>query len=149
MLTENGVEIDYDALDKIFSEGDVIIIGFSFTADRLLIDCRFTESVGPLVTPVGPVESVQERYEWLRQHRPDFGEPEEFSFFVWPKTLRSLMELPNLGALLARLGESTAKPTDELRQALSLFSELELDSMRASIEGKEPWHTVWAVNETG
>ncbi|MFQ5380204.1 MAG: hypothetical protein ACE5EF_01090 [Dehalococcoidia bacterium] len=145
MLTENGVQIDYAALEKILGEADVVVIGFTFTAGRLLVDTRSTADTGPLVAPVGPVKTIQERYLWLGQHRPEFGSPEDFSFFVWPRTMRSLLELESLPRLLKRLDEAEAGSSDSLRNALAAFADLELRSMRAAVRGEDSWQTIWSA----
>ncbi len=144
MLTENGVQIDYAALEKILSEADVIVIGFTFTAGRLLIDTRSIAGSGPLVAPVGPVKTVQERYLWLGQHRSEFGAPEDFSFFVWPRTMRSLLELPSLQNLIRRLDGAETSVSESLQQAFVAFADLELKSMRAAVLGEDSWKTIWA-----
>jgi len=148
MLTENGVQVDYEALEKILREADVITVGFTFTADRLLIDTRVSESAGPLVTPVAPVNTVQERYLWLGQHRPSFGAPRDFSFFVWPLSVRTLVETKALNTLVERLRALESGSADALEESLAVFATAEVESMRAAIRGDEPWATVWSAQTT-
>ena len=40
----------------------------------------------------GSVETLQERFFWLGQHRPVLGMPERFMFFMWPHSIRYLEE---------------------------------------------------------
>ena len=41
---------------------------------------------------VEPVGTVEERFFWLGQRRPNFGVPQSFTFFVWPNSVRYLEE---------------------------------------------------------
>lgn len=148
MLTENGVQVDFEALEKILRGADVITVGFTFTAERLLIDTRVNEGAGPLVTPVAPVNTVQERYLWLGQHRPSFGAPRDFSFFVWPISVRTLVQTHALNTLVERLAALDVGSADALEESLALFAAAELESMRAAIRGDEPWATVWSAQAT-
>lgn len=148
MYTENGVQVDYEALEKILREADVVTVGFTFTNERLLVDTRSNEVAGPLVTPVMPVNTVQERYLWLGQHRPSFGAPSGFSFFVWPLSVRTLRHRDALGTLRERLRDSDPLAADALEESLAVFAMAELESARGAIRGEHPWATVWSAQAT-
>ncbi|MBI5949144.1 MAG: hypothetical protein HY875_13470 [Chloroflexi bacterium] len=143
MLTENGLEVDMAALEDVLQRADVLTIGFALFAERLLIDTRTREGEGPLVAVVGPVQTVQERYLWLGQHRGNFGAPEAFSFFVWPKTVRTLIDTDVLATMRARLAAVSPEGESALRDVLDRFAALEREAMRAAVVGDEPWRTVW------
>lgn len=144
MFAENGIEVDYDALNDLFHRADVLTIGFALFPERLLIDTRSTAGEGPMVAVVAPVTSVQERYHWLGQHRPQFGAPEAFSFFVWPHTVRRLIEQEVLAPLRARLDSVSGDGGAVLEEALATVGELERHAIAAAIRGDQPWTTVWS-----
>ena len=143
MFTDNGHDIDRDALDEVLRKADIVTIGFSLFTDRLLIDTRTNQFEGPLVALVGPVETVQERYQWLGQHRGTFGAPEAFSFFVWPKTVRNMVERDALGQLRDRLAASSAEAADELDVQLNRLVRLERDEFGQAIRGEGTWKSLW------
>lgn len=144
MLTENGTEFDHEALRQVLEQADVLTIGFSTFPQRLLVDTRTREGEGPLATIVEPVTSVQERYLWLGKHRGSFGAPEGFSFFIWPRSVRALVEGDALAPLRNRLAHSSEALT-ALDAALATAGELEAQALRNLVAGGEGWHTVWPV----
>lgn len=144
MLTENGFGIDFDALNNILENGDVITVGFPMIAERLLVDTRTRPGEGPLVAFVEPVANVAERYLWLGKHRGSFGSPEAFSFFVWPQTMRSLRETNALAPLRARLARSSQEAAEALDQVIDRLAEFEVEYHRSAVRGDQPaWHTLW------
>jgi hypothetical protein len=132
-----------DAVNEVLDRADVLTIGFTTFSERLLIDARASGADGPMVAIVGPVGSVQERYHWLGRHRPGFGAPEAFSFFVWPHTVRTLRERDVLAVMRDRLASTSNDAIAVLDQVLERLSELESDAFRAAIRGDEPWKAVW------
>jgi hypothetical protein len=92
MYTENGVLVDIGEVREIVKNADVFAIGFRLFPERLLIDTRYNGEETPMVAIVDPVETVQERYFWLGQHRPSLGMPERFMFFFWPHSVAFLEE---------------------------------------------------------
>lgn len=146
MLTENGMQLDENALRQVLEQADVLTIGFSTFADRLIIDTRFTDDEGPLVAIVQPVANVQERYLWLGKERGRFGAPQNFSFFVWPHTVRGMVERNALAPLRARLAAASATANDDLDRALEQLRSLEHQAMAHAIRGGDGWHTLWAAN---
>ena len=140
MRTENGADIDLEAMEKLLSQGDLITIGFTLFPLRLLVDTRTNDTDGQWVGLVEPVASVQERYLWLGRHRGSFGTPEGFAFFVWPQTVRGLVERDLLAPLRQRLTPDAAAALDEaLRQAL----ELERQAIAAAVRGTDAWPAIW------
>ena len=71
MFTENGLLIDLEEVAKVVDGCDVFTIGFRTFPERLIVDTRETEHVGPLAQVVGPVSSVEERFHWLGRERPE------------------------------------------------------------------------------
>lgn len=140
MRTENGIDIDLEAMEKLLSQGDLITIGFTLFPQRLLVDTRTNDTDGQWIGLVEPVASVQERYLWLGRHRGSFGTPEGFAFFVWPQTVRGLVERDLLAPLRRRLTpEGRAALEDALQQAL----ELERQAIAAAVRGTEAWPAIW------
>ncbi len=145
MLTENGIMIDQEAVNELLEKADVLTIGFTLFPQRLLMDVRSTVdgSVGPLVTLVDPVANVQERYLWLGRHRGMFGAPQGFSFFVWPHTLRYLLESDALRLMRQRLEALPGNGAEQLNTALELLIRLENDEHRRAVLGADHYHTFW------
>ncbi|WP_322819594.1 hypothetical protein [Tepidiforma sp.] len=140
MRTENGIDVDIQAIERILAEGDLITIGFSLFPLRLLVDTRENEHDGQWAGIVEPVASVQERYLWLGKHRGSFGPPRAFAFFVWPKTVRNLVERGTLAILRARLRGETLHQFDH---AIEQLLELERQAMRDAVRGSRAWPAIW------
>ena len=98
MYTENGLFVDIGEVSEIVRHADVFAVSFRLFPERLLIDTRFDDEDDsgkcalPMVAIVDPVETVQERFFWLGQHRPTLGMPKSFQFFFWPHSVRYLEE---------------------------------------------------------
>src|SRR5207237_732133 len=60
VLTENGLQVDFEALEEILRRGDVITIGFTLFPERVLVDTRSNDREGPLAVLAPPVSTVQE-----------------------------------------------------------------------------------------
>ena len=140
MRNENGVDIDSEALERLLKAADLITIGFTLFPERLLIDTRSNERDGQFIDMVEPVASVQERYMWLGKHRGGFGAPEGFAFFIWPQTVRGMVERDALAALKPRL---SAEALADLEVALATAVELERQAMQEAVRGSERWPAVW------
>lgn len=145
MLTENGLMIDQEAVNELLEKADVLTIGFTLFPQRLLMDVRSTVdgSVGPLVTLVDPVATVQERYLWLGRHRGMFGAPQGFSFFVWPHTVRHLVESDALRLMRQRLDTLPGNGAQQLEAALGQLVALEKDEFRRAVVGADHYRTLW------
>ncbi|MGE3074985.1 MAG: hypothetical protein AB7N24_02550 [Dehalococcoidia bacterium] len=143
MMTENGITIDEEALEKLLTNADIVTIGFTLFPERLLVDTRSNETDGQFADMVEPVGSVQERYMWLGKHRGSFGAPEGFGFFVWPLTVRGMIERDALAPLKARLD---AEARQDLEVALATAAELERQAMIEAVRGSERWPAVWERN---
>jgi len=140
MRTENGIPIDIEAMENLLSRGDLITIGFTLFPLRLLIDTRTNETDGQWVGLVEPVASVQERYLWLGRHRGSFDSPAAFSFFIWPQTVRGLIDRDLLRALRHRLSPEAC---DALDSALNQALELERQAIVDAVRGTEAWPAIW------
>lgn len=143
MPTDNGMDINRDAMDEVLSHADVLTIGFTTFPQRLVIDARWNDDAGPLVAVVPPAASLQERYLWLGKHRGMFGLPNGFSFFVWPQTVRALVERDALRVLRERLADAPGNGAKQLDEAVASLRRLEDDEFRRAIRGEGPWKTLW------
>lgn len=140
MRTENGIPIDTEAMENLLTHGDLITIGFTLFPLRLLVDTRTNDTDGQWAGLVEPVASVQERYLWLGRHRGSFGSPEAFSFFIWPETVRGLIDRDLLRALRRRL---SSEACDALDTALNQALELERQAIVDAVRGTEAWPAIW------
>jgi len=140
MRSENGIDIDVEALNRVLTTADVLTIGFSLFPHRLLIDTRSNATTPQFAGIVEPVANVQERYLWLGQHRGGLGAPQAFSFFIWPRSIATLAEGDAFAPLLARLDRSTR---DDLDAALERAARLEYAGTIAAIRGDEAWPALW------
>ncbi len=143
MFTENGVLIDLEEVGKVVDGSDVFTIGFRAFPQRVIIDTRETEEVGPLVQVVEPVDSVEERFHWLGRERPAFAVPQQFSFFVWPHSLEFL-EACDVGKrirdrLRAPERPEVARMVDE---TLAELRRLERQSIQQALSG-DGYHRLW------
>ncbi len=143
MLTENGIQVDLEALNGVLEKGDIITIGFTLFAERMLVDTRTNATDGVYCQIVEPVGNVQERYMWLGKHRSSFGAPEGFAFFVWPHTVRTLVKDNVLGTLRDRLERIETGSGRKLDAALGEALRKEMAGMAIAINGGEGWATVW------
>ena len=73
-------------------------------------------------------------------HRSSFGAPEGFAFFVWPHTVRHLLESDALAPLKKRLAPETR---EDLEVAIATAAELERQAMQEMIRGGERWPAVY------
>jgi hypothetical protein len=140
MQAENGLDVDLAALARVLTTGDLVTIGFTLFPKRLLVDTRSNDTDGQFVSIVEPVGSVQERYLWLGKMRGAFGPPQAFAFFVWPHTVRNLIERDLLAPLRARLSEEAGRSLD---RALLEARKMEQQAMKQAIRGNDDWPTIW------
>lgn len=143
MLTENGVNVDLEAVHGVLRQADLLTVAFATFPERLLVDTRADQSQGPMAAVVPPVASVQERYLWLGQHRGRFGAPRAFSSFAWPRTVRSLVEEDVLGPLRARMEAAWPGAGAALDEALAELLDRERRAMIGAVRGDGGWQPLW------
>ncbi len=143
MFTENGVLIDLEEVGKVVDASDVFTIGFRMFPQRVIIDTRETDEVGPLVRVVEPVASVEERFHWLGRERPALGAPQQFSFFVWPHSLEFL-EACGFGQRIRDRLRASERPdvARMIDEALAELRRLERRSVQQALAG-EGYHALW------
>ena len=143
MFTENGIQVDREAMNKVLEQSDIITMGFTLFPDRLLVDTRTNASDGVYCQIVEPVGNIQERYAWLGRQRGSFGAPEGFAFFVWPHTVQLLVADGALAPLRDRLERIQPGSGRLLDMALEEALRREWAGMARMITGGEGWQAVW------
>ncbi|MCY3568542.1 MAG: hypothetical protein OXH38_07930 [Chloroflexi bacterium] len=133
---------DLEETLRALREADVVVIGFGWLQERLLIDGRRNDTDGPYIRVVEPVRSPQDRIRELRKLRPNFDDPESFVFFPWAGRVDSFVEADLFDRILERCaGDTTAE--DDARAALSRLYELDREDIRQAIAGGEKYHTLY------
>ena len=133
---------DLDETLRALREADVVVIGFGWLHQRLLIDARRSEQDGPYIRVVEPVRSPQDRLRELRRLRPNFDDPESFIFFPWNGRVDSFVNNQLFDRILERCaGDPTAE--DDARAALARLYELDREDLRQAISGGQNYHTLY------
>ncbi len=141
--SENGLQVDLDALRERLENADLIVIGFQAFAERLLLDARSSPTEGPLVAVVAPVSSVQERYAWLGKHRSSFGLPDDFTFATWPHSISLIRDHDVLGPMGARMAAVSNEADLAMSRALARLEVLERRAVREAVLGGPAWESLW------
>lgn len=147
--------IDLSEIRTIIAGSDVFAVAFRLFPERLLIDTRYDgdDPDGPCAMPmvaiVDPVETMEERFFWLGQHRPSLGAPEEFNFFFWPHSVRFLEESGIWEAVRERI-VSTGFPGAAATCDAAMADLVERERLATidAIRG-DRYHTVWSAGERG
>ena len=146
-VTHLGAEfgIDLDEVRRVIDAADVLVVRFSVTDRRLLVDARTSETEGPLIRVVPPVSSGQERFKALKMMRPRFRSPDRIMTFQWPRHARALEESglwEHIARRLCALGWSdTAAQCEE---ALCELIREERGVELSAIEGGDGFKTLWS-----
>lgn len=137
--------IDLDEVRRVIDAAEVLVVRFSVTDRRLLIDTRTNAEEGPMIRVVPPVSSGEERFRALKVMRPRFRTPTRILTFQWPRHARAMEEAgiwEHLARRLVGLGwTDTAGHCDEaLRELIAEERTIEC----AAITGGEGFKTLWA-----
>ncbi len=136
--------IDLEELQKVVDKCDVFTIGFRLFPERLIVDTRTTGQEGPMVEVVEPVATVEERFFWLGKRRSALGVPQQFTFFVWPHSIRFLSECGLAEMVRLRLSSVQPEATPLVDSALNQLQRLEDHAVRDAITGRN-YHALWAA----
>ena len=136
--------IDVDEVRRVIDAAEVLVVRFSVTDRRLLVDARTNENFGPMIKVVAPVASGEERFKSLKILRPRFRTPERILTFQWPRHARALVESGLWDHLARRVvglgGAETAAQCDEaLRELIREERKVEVEA----IKGSERFKTIW------
>lgn len=141
---DNGVALDLDSAVDAVAAADILVLGFPFCAERLLIDLRQDDHTLPIVDVVEPLASAHERVEWLNNRRPGLPPPEGFLFFVWPHSTDFLNAAPVLSAAAERIRfEQGVEIGDDIDRVLSELRRREAQHTLDAILGGEGFETLW------
>lgn len=146
MTNDNGLTLDIDALIEAAAETDVLVIGFDFMAERIVVDFRADsrERSLPLMELAPPMADAQERVAWLAQRRPALASPDRFLFFVWPHSIRTLADSPVIDQILLRLREEHG--VDYRAACTRVIADVrraEHAERLAAIRGTDGFETLW------
>lgn len=141
--SENGPQVDFAALRERLERADLVVIGFHAFAERLLLDARSSPAEGPLVAVVAPVASVRERHAWLERYRAAFGQPDGFTFAMWPHSIALLREDEVLAPMSARMEAVSNEAELAMSRALARLRVLERRALREAVRGGPAWETLW------
>jgi hypothetical protein len=137
--------IDLDEVRRVIDAAEVLVVRFSLTDRRLLVDTRTNGEDGPMIRVVPPVSSGEERFKSLKVLRPSFRSPERILTFQWPRHARALVEAgiwEHMARRMVGIGWSgTARECDEALQEL-LREERDVEC--AAVRGGEGFKTLWA-----
>ena len=125
------------------ARAEVVTLFFPLIRRTLLVDTRHDDKEEPLVQLVPMVNSVDERFRYLKKIRPSLGRPDSIVFIPWPKYARSLETLGILDAFESRL---VAEGHGDLaRKLVPIYNELcsaEAEELRNAVLG-ENYQTIW------
>ncbi|MHB8376447.1 MAG: hypothetical protein ACYDEB_05775 [Dehalococcoidia bacterium] len=138
--------IDLDEVRRVIDAADVLVVRFSITNRRLLVDARTSADEGPMIKVVPQASSAEERFRSLKILRPRFRVPERILTFHWPRHCRSMQECgiwEHLARRLVALGFSGSAALCD-----AAFSEILAEERLAevaAIRGGEGFQTLWEV----
>ncbi len=147
MHGDNGPVLDMDAAAEAIEDADVLVIGFDFTADRLLVDLRDDPDghTPPLIEIVPPLSNAHERTLWLAERRPAVDPPERFIFFTWPHTAQFLGESELLHVATRRMQrEQGVDLESDLSEVMRDLRHREREDTRSAVTGAEGFETLWS-----
>lgn len=136
--------IDLDEVRRVIDSAEVLVVRFSVSDRRLLIDSRTNDEAGPMVRVVPKATSVQDRFRAIKALRPRFRVPLQIMTFHWPRHARSLEESGIWEHIRRRMiekgGEAMGRECDE---ALRQLCEEERRVEVAAVTGGEGFQTLW------
>lgn len=147
MHGDNGPVLDLESAAEAIEEADVLVIGFDFTADRLLVDLRLDPdgNTPPLIEMVEPLSNAHERALWLADRRPLVAVPDRFIFFTWPHTAEFLEESALLDVAARRMmREQSVDLRDDIDEILEDLQRRERTDTRSAVIGAEGFETLWS-----
>ncbi len=144
MMSEPSGSSSFDSDDalRVIDEADVVVVGFAWLSDRLLVDARRSASAGPYVRVVTPVRTPQERIRQLRELRPGFNDPDSFVFLPWSGRVDSFVQAGLYDRILGRCADDESALSD-CRTALEKLEQLDRADLRQAIRGGEKYHTLY------
>jgi len=127
---------------RAIAESEVLVVQFGWLAERLLVDARRSDSVGPYIRVVDPVRTPQERIRQLRELRPGFNDPESYAFFPWAGRVEAFVEAGLFAQILERCGDD-AEARRDCDSALTQLLRLDHADLQQAIRGGDKYHTLY------
>jgi hypothetical protein len=137
--------IDLDEVRRVIDGAEVLVIRFSVTDRRLLLDTRANEHAGPIIKVVAPAQSAEERFRAIKMLRPRFRVPERVVTFHWPRHARALAESGVWDHIVRRMIASGQPDPTDCDAAYNELLHEEADVERRAVLGGEGFQTVWPV----
>ena len=137
---------DMNETNRAISEAQVLVVGFGWLAERLLVDTRSSETLGPYIRVVQPVRTPQERIRQLRELRPGLGDPESFVFFPWAGRVQAFVDSGLYDRLRDRIAQDETAAADAV-EALDQLLALDQSDLRQAILGGEKYHTLYQASD--
>ena len=144
---DNGMAIDLSEVVEATDDADLIVIGFEFWPERLLIDLRVDtrRNTPPLIEVVEPLGGIDERNIWLSARRPGVPLPEHFLFFTWPHSVNFLAHSPLPARIVRHMQtEQGLDVREQLDDVLDELAAMERREASAVVRGGEGYETVWS-----
>jgi hypothetical protein len=137
--------IDLSEVRRVIDAAEVLVVRFSVTDRRLLVDARTNDEYGPLIRVVPRATSAEDRFRSLKVMRPRFRVPEKILTFQWPRHARAMADSGIWDHLVRRLvalgyPDTAAQCDEAFRQLVEDERAVEL----AAIRGGEGFQTLWA-----
>lgn len=142
---DGHIDFDIDQLKSSLRVVDHALIRLTPVGitERLLVDFRANDSLGPGVCLLPDVNSLAERLKTIEQARPGFPVPERMHVITWPLRIAALERLGILETIRERLSEMGAfVALGEMEEAHQRLLRLERQEVRRAITG-EGYHTLW------
>jgi hypothetical protein len=135
--------IDLEEVRRVIDTADVLVVRFTITDRRLLVDSRTSETEGPLVRLVPPVASGEERFKALKMMRPRFRTPERILTFQWPRHACAMAEAGIWEHLVRKVSALGVSAADQCAVAWRELLAEERKVEVAAIRGDAGFKTIW------
>ena len=136
--------LDIDEVIRVIDSAEVLVIRFAILEKRLLIDTRYTEFDGPVISVVNRVTSVEERFKDLKKLRPRLPLPEKIMSFMWPRqmaTFRASGLWERIQSRLVSLGGERMQ--ERCEKVFEELSRRERAEVLAAIRGSDDYQSLW------
>lgn len=139
--------IDLDEVRRVIDAADVLVVRFSITDQRLLVDARTNDEHGPMIRVVPKAGSAEERFRTLKAMRPRFRVPERILTFQWPRHASAMGESGVWDHLVRRMlllgwPDTAAQCEQAFRDLVDAEHQVEI----AAVRGDEGFQTLWPRN---
>jgi hypothetical protein len=140
-------ESDLDEKLRAIDQADVLVVGFGWLTERLLVDARRADGIGPYVKVVQRVRSPQERLRQLREIRPGLEDPEPFIFFLWKDRIDAF-EAAGLFERIRERCSGDSQAEADCDRAIAELRELDRQDIHQALFGGEKYHTLYERPKT-